>query len=54
MADIHHPNPDVVVPITLTDADVEVLELLQERYGRDDATGILAHILTEYHERTTV
>ena len=54
MAELHHPNPDVTVAITLTDADVEVLELLQERYGRDDATGILAHILSEYYERTTV
>ena len=45
------PNPDVTVSITITDADREVLELLRERAGRLDQTGILEHIMTTYYDR---
>ena len=45
------PNPDVKITITITDADREVLELLRERSGRLDQTGILEHILNEYYQR---
>ena len=45
------PNPDVTVSITITDADREVLELLRERAGRLDQTGILEHIMTIYYDR---
>lgn len=39
---------DVSVSITFTPADVEVLETILEKYGRDlDQTGIIAHILSE-------
>ena len=44
-------RPDVTVSITITDQDCEVLELLRERHGRDDQTGILEHILNEYYGR---
>ena len=47
----HDPNPDVTVSITITDADREVLELLRERVGRLDQTGILEHIMTTYYDR---
>jgi len=43
--------PDVTVSITITDADREVLELLRERAGWLDQTGILQHILNEYYQR---
>ena len=43
------PNPDV--KITITDADREVLEVLRERSGRLDQTGILTHIMNEYYNR---
>ncbi len=46
-----HPNPDVKITITITDADREVLELLRERSGRLDQTGILEHIMNEYYQR---
>ena len=46
-----NPMPDVTVSITITDADREVLELLRERSGRLDQTGILEHILNEYYGR---
>lgn len=45
------PNPDVKITITITDTDREVLELLRERSGRLDQTGILEHILNEYYQR---
>ena len=45
------PNPDVRITITITDADREVLELLRERSGRLDQTGILEHIMNEYYQR---
>ena len=45
------PNPDVKITITITDADREVLELLRERSGRLDQTGILEHIMNEYYPR---
>ena len=45
------PMPDVTVSITITDADREVLELLRERSGRLDQTGILEHIMNEYYGR---
>jgi hypothetical protein len=45
------PNPDVKISITITDADREVLELLRERSGRLDQTGILTHIMNEYYQR---
>ena len=39
---------DAVVSITFTPADVEVLETILEKYGRNlDQTGIIAHILNE-------
>ena len=42
------PNPDVKITVTITDADREVLELLRERSGRLDQTGILtAHPPTQ-------
>jgi hypothetical protein len=34
--------------ITLQPEDVETLQLIQERYSRDDHTGIIAHILSQY------
>lgn len=46
-----NPNPDVTVSITITDTDREVLEMLRERAGRLDQTGILEHILNQYYER---
>ena len=46
-----NPMPDVTVSITITDADREVLELLRERSGRLDQTGILEHIMNEYYGR---
>ena len=45
------PMPDVTVSITITDADREVLEVLRERAGRIDQTGILEHIMNEYYSR---
>lgn len=45
------PNPDVRITITITDADREVLEVLRERAGRIDQTGILEHIMNEYYQR---
>ena len=45
------PNPDVKITVTITDADREVLELLRERSGRLDQTGILTHIMNEYYQR---
>ena len=47
----HNPNPDVTISITITDADREVLEVLRERAGRIDQTGILEHIMNEYYNR---
>ena len=46
-----HPNPDVKITITITDADREVLEVLRERAGRIDQTGILEHIMNTYYDR---
>jgi len=46
-----NPNPDVTVSITITDADREVLEMLRERAGKLDQTGILEHILNQYYDR---
>lgn len=46
-----NPMPDVTISITITDADREVLEVLRERAGRMDQTGILAHIMNEYYQR---
>ena len=46
-----HPMPDVRITVTITDADREVLELLRERSGRLDQTGILTHIMNEYYNR---
>ncbi len=43
------PNPDVKITVTITDADREVLEVLRERAGRLDQTGILEHIMNEYY-----
>ena len=45
------PNPDVKITVTITDADREVLEVLRERAGRIDQTGILEHIMNEYYQR---
>ena len=45
------PNPDVKITVTITDADREVLEMLRERAGRLDQTGILEHIMNEYYQR---
>ena len=45
------PMPDVRITITITDADREVLEMLRERSGRLDQTGILEHIMNEYYNR---
>ena len=45
------PNPDVKITVTITDADREVLEVLRERAGRIDQTGILTHIMNEYYNR---
>lgn len=47
----HNPMPDVTVSITITDADREVLEVIRERAGRLDQTGILEHIMNEYYGR---
>ena len=49
-----NPNSDVTVSITITDADREVLEMLRERAGRLDQTGILEHILNQYYDRLGV
>lgn len=46
-----NPMPDVTVSITITDADREVLELIRERAGPMDQTGILTHIMNEYYGR---
>ena len=46
-----HPMHDVRITITITDADREVLEMLRERSGRMDQTGILTHIMNEYYNR---
>ena len=48
------PKPDVKITITITDADREVLELLRERSGRLDQTGILEHIMNEYYNRLDI
>ena len=45
------PNLDVKITVTITDADREVLEVLRERAGRIDQTGILEHIMNEYYSR---
>ena len=45
------PMPDVKITVTITDADREVLEVLRERSGRLDQTGILTHIMNEYYQR---
>lgn len=47
----NRPNPDVSISITITDADREVLEVLRERAGRLDQTGILNHIVNTYYNR---
>ena len=42
-------NPmGISVVITLQPEDIETLELIQERHSRDDHTGIIAHILSQY------
>lgn len=38
----------VSVVITLQPEDIETLELIQSRHHRDDHTGIIAHILSQY------
>ena len=38
----------VSVIITLHPEDVETLQLIQQRHHRDDHTGIIAHILSQY------
>jgi hypothetical protein len=38
----------VSLVITLQPEDVETLQLIQERHSRDDHTGIIAHILSQY------
>jgi hypothetical protein len=38
----------VSVVITLNPEDVEALQLIQQRHSRDDHTGIIAHILSQY------
>jgi hypothetical protein len=38
----------VSVVITLHPEDVETLQLIQQRHNRDDHTGIIAHILSQY------
>lgn len=38
----------VSIVITLQPEDIETLELIQERHGRDDHSGIIAHILSQY------
>jgi hypothetical protein len=38
----------VSVVITLHPEDVETLQLIQQRHSRDDHTGIIAHILSQY------
>jgi len=45
------PNPDVTIRITITDADREVLEVIRERAGRLDQTGILTHIMNVYYDQ---
>ena len=45
------PNPNVKITVTITDSDREVLEVLRERAGRLDQTGILVHIMNEYYAR---
>lgn len=45
-------SKDITISITLSEGDVETLEVLRERYGRDDLTGILEHILNEYYDRS--
>ena len=47
----HDSNPEVTVSLTLTDADREVLEVLRERAGQLDQTGILEHIMNTYYDR---
>lgn len=51
MSDIHTPMPEVMVTITITDADRETLEVLSERHWEDDQTGILEHILSQYYDK---
>ena len=46
-----YPMPDVKITVTITDSDREVLEVLRERAGRIDQTGILTHIMNEYYQR---
>jgi hypothetical protein len=38
----------VSVVITLQPEDIESLQLIKERHGRDDHSGIIAHILSQY------
>ena len=45
-------SKEITISITLSEGDVETLEVLRERYGRDDLTGILEHILNEYYDRS--
>ena len=45
-------SKDITISITLSEGDVETLEILRDRYGRDDLTGILEHILTEYSNKS--
>ena len=45
-------SKDITISITLSEGDVETLEVLRDRYGRDDLTGILEHILTEYSNKS--
>jgi len=48
------PNPDVTIRITITDADREVLEVIRERAGRLDQTGILTHIMNVYYDQLSI
>ena len=38
----------VSVVITLQPEDIETLQLIKERHHRDDHSGIIAHILSQY------
>jgi len=38
----------VSVVITLQPENIEALQLIQERHHRDDHSGIIAHILSQY------
>ena len=44
--------PDITLSITITPDDIEVLRNIKEKFGYNlDATGIIAHIITEYESK---